>query len=78
MKNPFEKTNNNRLITAAVIGGITAMALAYLFLTDDGAEMLGNLKHKVKEGAKNMASALVSDKTGISKRTVKKAAAIIA
>jgi hypothetical protein len=78
MKNPFEKTNNNGLIAAAVIGGLIAAVLAYLFLTDDGAEMLDNLKHKVKEGAKDVASGLVSDKAGISKRTVKKAADIIA
>jgi len=78
MKNPLEKTNNNGLITAAVVGVLVATALAYLFFTDDGTEMLGNLKHKVKEGAKDIASGIVSDKTGISKRTIKKGADIIA
>lgn len=74
MKNPFEKENNNALIAAIVIGGIAAAALAYLFLTESGEEVLDNLKHKIKETAKDITSGIISDKTGISKKTVKTAA----
>jgi len=74
MKNPFEKKSSTGLITAIVVGGVAAAALAYLFLTEDGEEVLDTLKHRLKETAKDLASAVVSDKTGIAKKTVKKAA----
>jgi hypothetical protein len=74
MKNPFEKENNNGLIAAIVIGSIAAAALAYLFFTEDGEEVLAGLKHTIKEKAKDIAFGVVSDKTGISKKTVKNAA----
>lgn len=77
MKNPFEKENNSGLIAAIIIGGVTAAALAYLFLTEDGEETRATLKHKVKDIAKDIASGVVSDKTGISKKTIKKAADVI-
>jgi hypothetical protein len=74
MKNPFQKENNSGLIATVVIGGIAAAALAYLFLTEEGEKVLESLKHKVKDIGKDMASGVVSDKTGISKKTVKKVA----
>lgn len=74
MKNPFEKENHNGLIAAAIIGGLAAAAVAYLFLTDDGEERFVELKHKVKDLAKDFASGIISDKTGIAKKTVKSAA----
>jgi gas vesicle protein len=76
MKNPFEKENHTGLIAALVVGGIAAAALAYLFLTENGEEKLTVVKQKIKDTAKNVASGIVSDKTGISKKTVKKAADI--
>ena len=77
MENPFKKETHNSLIAAIVIGGVAAAALAYIFLTEDGEEMLEELKHKFKETAKDIASGMVSDKTGISKKTVKKAADVV-
>ena len=74
MKNPFEKKSNTGLIAAAVIGSITAAALAYLFLTEEGEELLAELTHKAKDMAKDVASGIVSDKTGIAKKSVKAAA----
>lgn len=74
MENPFRKGDNSGLIAAVIIGGVIAAALAYLFLTQDGEEKLAGLKHKFKDIAKDLASGVISDKTGFSKRTVKKAA----
>ncbi|MCQ6957079.1 hypothetical protein [Mucilaginibacter aquariorum] len=74
MKNPFEKENHNGLIAAAIIGGFAAAALAYLFLTEEGEERFAEIKHKVKDLAKDIASGIVSDKTGISKKNVKSVA----
>ena len=72
MKNPFAKKDNTTLIVAIVAGAITAGALAYLYITDSGAETRGRIKHKLKDGAKNLTADLISNKTGIHKKTVKK------
>lgn len=77
MKNSFKKENHTGLITALAVSGIAAIALAYLFLTEDGEKKLASLIHKIKDTAKDIASAVVSDKTGISKKTLKNAANII-
>jgi hypothetical protein len=77
MENPFKKETHNGLIAAMIIGGVAAAALAYLFLTEGGEEVLEGLKHKFKEAAKEAASGIVSDKTGISKKTIKKAADVV-
>jgi hypothetical protein len=73
----FEKENNGGLIAALIIGGVAAAALAYLFLTEDGEEILAGLKHKVKDMAKDLGAEIVSGKTGISKKSVKKAVAVV-
>jgi len=78
MKNPFEKESHTGIIAGVVIGGALAAGLAYLFLTEDGEETLEDLKHKLKDIAKNFASGIISDKTGIDKPTVKKAADVVA
>lgn len=78
MKNPLKKNDHTALIAAAVIGGIATAALAYLFLTEKGDEILAEIKHKIKDRAKDVASGVISDKTGISKNTVKKGADIVA
>jgi gas vesicle protein len=77
MENPFKKDDNSGLIAAVIIGGVTAAAMAYLFLTEDGEEKLAGLKHKVKDIVKDLASGVISDKTGVSKKTVKKAADVV-
>lgn len=74
MNNPFEKETNKGLIAGIVIGGVVAAGLAYLFFTEDGEELLQDLKRLLKDKAKDIASGVVSEKTGISKKTVKKAA----
>ena len=76
MNNPFENKSNSGLIAGIVIGGVVAAGLAYLFLTEDGEELLESLKHNLKDKAKDFASGIVSDKTGINKQTVKKAAGV--
>ncbi|MDB5117376.1 MAG: hypothetical protein JWQ79_2868 [Mucilaginibacter sp.] len=73
----FEKENNSGLIAALIIGGVAAAALSYLFLTEDGEEILAGLKHKVKDMAKDLGAEIVSGKTGISKKSVKKAVAVV-
>jgi len=77
MKNPFEKNHNTGLIAGAVIGAVAAAAAVYLLLTDDGAETLTSIKHKAQDAVKDLASGIVSDKTGISKQTVKGAADVL-
>jgi hypothetical protein len=74
MKNPFEKKDNTTLVIAATAGALTLGALAYLFLTESGSNTWNSIEHKVKDGAKNLAAAFISDKTGIHKKTVKKVA----
>ena len=77
MKNPFEKESHTGLIAGLIIGGAVAAGLAYLFLTEDGEEVLEGLIHEIKDMAKNMAAGIISDKTGISKPTAKKAEKIV-
>ena len=74
MKNPFERENNTGLIVAVAVGAVAAGALAYLFLTDSGSEVMRSVKHRVKDRAKDLASGIISQKTGIKKKTVKKVA----
>lgn len=77
MKNPFEKETHTGLIAGLVVGGVVAAGLAYLFLTEDGEEILVGWKHKAREAAKDIGSGIISDKTGINKKTVKKAADVV-
>ena len=74
MKSLLKKQSNNTLIAAIVVGGLTAATLAYLFLTEDGEALLGAWKHRAKDAAKDVASGVVSRKTGIAKKVVRKAA----
>lgn len=78
MKNPLVKQNNSGLIALVVVGGVVAAGVAWLLLTDDGDELLENLKKQVKEIAKDTVAGVVSKKTGISKKTAKTAANIVA
>lgn len=63
MKNPLRKEDHTGLIVGVAAGVLVAGALAYLFLTDSGKEML-----------KGLASDVISKKTGVKKKLVKKAA----
>lgn len=74
MKNPFKKEDNTGLIVAITVGALVAGTLAYLFLTESGGEVIQSIKHKLKDEAKALASDVVSAKTGIKKKKIKKAA----
>ncbi|WP_214072338.1 YtxH domain-containing protein [Mucilaginibacter sp. dw_454] len=82
MKNPFERKNNTALIALGVTGAAAAGAIAYLYLTDSGhntrnkisdslADTIDKISHGLKDEFKNIVSGFISDKTNISKKTVK-------
>jgi len=73
MENPFSK-NKPTLTIAVAVAAVTAGALAYLYLTENGATARSSIKHKLKDEAKNLAAAFISSKTGIHKHTLKKVA----
>ena len=74
MKNPFVKQNNTTLIAITAVAAVAAGTVAYLYLTEKGSEMRSLIKHKLRDEAKNFAAGVISSKTGIKKRTVKKVA----
>ena len=71
MKNPFEKEDHTGLVILVAAAAVTAGALAYLYLTEDGGEMRESIKHKLKDTAKDIASGVISEKIGVKKKTVK-------
>jgi hypothetical protein len=71
MRNPFQKQNNTALIATISIGALAAGTIAYLFLTENGGNMRGNLGRSIKEHLKNTAADLVSNKTFIPKKAAK-------
>jgi hypothetical protein len=74
MKNPLKKEDNTQLIVLIAAGAVLAGALAYLFLTESGGEVLESVKHRIKDKVKELAADVISDKTGVKKHTVKKVA----
>jgi len=72
MENPFEKKDHTTLIIALAAGALVAGAIAYLALTEDGQEAIESVKHKVIDLAKDFAAGVISDKTGVHKKNVKK------
>lgn len=71
MKNPFVKNDNSYLIISVAAGMLVVGSAAYFFFTENGKDAKKKLKHKVKEGIKDKASAAVSKKTKIPKKAVK-------
>jgi len=57
MKNPFEKNDHKVLIAGIVIGSVVIGAAAYLFLTETGASVRGELAGHFNR----MRSALIGD-----------------
>lgn len=49
MKNPFEKDNSN-LVVPIIIGAAAAAAIAYLFVTESGAETRNRIADSVDKG----------------------------
>jgi len=72
MKNILKKEDNTGLIITLAISIATGGALAYLFLTESGSEVIRSVKQKLKEEAKDLASGIISNKTGIKKMTVRR------
>lgn len=83
MKNPFEKKNNHSAIIAlGITGAVAAGAIAYLYLTDSGSNTrdkisdtvskeVDKLARNLTDTFKDLAANFVSDKTNLSKNTVK-------
>jgi hypothetical protein len=72
MKNPLAKQDNTALFVSIAVGAITAGAIAYLYLTEDGAEAREKLSGKIKGLIKDAAAGVIADKTPVSKKTAKK------
>lgn len=80
MKNLFKKKRNNTaLIALGVTGAAAAGAIAYLYLTDSGsntrnkmtdslAHTFDRVCHSLKDDFKNIASAIMSAKSDVTKR----------
>ncbi len=73
MKNPFAKTDQTGIIVGAGLAVVTAGALAYLYLTENGRGVRRSIKGRLKNEAKDLVATAISNKTGIRKKTVKKA-----
>jgi hypothetical protein len=74
MKNPFKKKDDTVLILALFGGIAIAGTIAYLYLAESGAAARKSLKHKLKKEGRDLAAGMISDKTGIKKKTLKKVA----
>jgi ribosome recycling factor len=77
MKNPLKKEDHTTLVVMLGLTAVAAGAVAYLFLTEQGEDTRKSLKKKIKEIAKDAAAKVISKKTGLSKKTVKKAADVV-
>jgi gas vesicle protein len=82
MKNPFVKQNNTALIALGITGAAAAGAIAYLYLTESGSNTRNKLSDSVsseidkltktfKDSFKDLAASIISNKTNVSKKTVK-------
>jgi predicted membrane-bound mannosyltransferase len=75
MKNPFEKKDNT-LLVVALFAGAAAIAgtVTYLYRTEKGAAALKSINNQLKEEGKDVAARIISGKTGIKKKTVRRVA----
>ncbi|QEC79455.1 hypothetical protein [Mucilaginibacter ginsenosidivorax] len=72
MKNPFVKKQDHTFLIASIaVGALAAGAVAYLFLTDDGADNRKKLERTIKKSFKKAAADVVEQKTILSKKTAK-------
>jgi hypothetical protein len=74
MKNPFKKKDDTVLIVTLFACAVIAGTFAFLYLTESGAAARKSLKHKLKEEGRDLAAGVISDRTGIKKKTLKKVA----
>ncbi len=86
MKNPFVKQrNNNTLIALGITGAAAAGAIAYLYFTENGTNTrskisdvlsgeLDKFSKVLKDSFKDLTASVISDKTNLSKKTVRKIA----
>ena len=74
MKNPLKQDSHTGLYIGIGAAAVVAGVAAYLLLTDDGNRICESMKEKTKDAFRDIASAFISDKTGIGNKTVRKAA----
>ena len=74
MKNPLKSESHTGVYIAIGAATVIAGAAAYLLLTEDGNKICNTVKEKTKDLARDLASNFISEKTGIHKKTVRKAA----
>lgn len=74
MKNPLEENSQTGLYIGIGTAVVVASAAAYLLLTEDGNKICDRVKEKTKDIFRDIASNFISEKTGIHKKAVRKAA----
>ena len=74
MKNPLKSESHTGVYIAIGAATVIAGAAAYLLLTEDGNKICNTVKEKTKDLVRDLASNFISEKTGIHKKTVRKAA----
>jgi spermidine/putrescine-binding protein len=77
MKNPFVRESNSGMMAIIAASAVLAGCVSYLFFSRNGKKIKAGWKSKAKEKFENAASDIVSKKTGVSKKIVKKAADLV-
>ncbi len=73
MRNPLKKEDNSHLVVMIAVGALVAGALAYLLLKDNGNVFVRSVKHRLNDEGKDLAADVISKKSDIKKKFVKKA-----
>jgi len=74
MKNPLKSESHTGLYIGIGAAAAIAGVAAYLLLTEDGNKICNTITEKTKDLLRDLTSNFISEKTGVNKDTVRKAA----